>query len=97
MNWDDYVKKYPAIADVDIIDVIRRHPKVLDAFVRNFCSPPRTFPDIWASRNVQLDSDVAEFYDPQASPYFIEPLRAISITHSRKSALLRRPEPGKQR
>jgi len=95
LNGDDYVKKYPAIADVDVIDVINRHPKILDAFIRNFCSPPRTFPDIWASRNVQLDSDVAEFYDPQASPYFIEPLRAIFDNTLKEICIIAPPGAGK--
>ena len=80
---------------LDAAELAQKYPALVDAFVRNFRSPPRTFPDIWASRNVKLDSDVAEFYDPQASPYFITPLRAIFDNSLKEICVIAPPGSGK--
>jgi Phage terminase large subunit (GpA) len=80
---------------LEIAELAEKYPALIDAFTRNFCSPPRTFPDVWASRNVKLDSDVAEFYDPQASPYFIAPLRAIFDNQLKEICIIAPPGTGK--
>src|SRR6516165_10875025 len=80
---------------VDIAELAAKYPAVIEAFTRNFCSPPRSFPDVWASKNVRLDSDVAEFYDPQASPYFIQPLRSIFDNSLKEICIIAPPGTGK--
>jgi hypothetical protein len=80
---------------LDAAELARKYPAIVEAFERNFCSPPRTFPDIWASKNVKLDSDVAEFYDPAASPYFIQPLRAIFDNSLKEICVIAPPGSGK--
>jgi hypothetical protein len=42
-----------------------------------------------------LDSDVAEFYNPAASPYFVTPLRAIFDNNLREICLIAPPGSGK--
>src|ERR1700752_90994 len=80
---------------LEIAELAAKYPALIDAFTRNFCSPPRTCPDIWASRNVKLDSEVAEFYDPRASPYFVAPLRAIFDNNLREICVIAPPGTGK--
>jgi hypothetical protein len=80
---------------LDVTELAAKYPALIEAFTRNFCSPPRTFPDQWARANVKLDSDVAEYYDPAASPYFITPLRAIFDNSLREICIIAPPGSGK--
>ena len=71
------------------------HPELLEAFCRSIRPPSREPPDLWAARHVRLNSDLGEFFDPDASPALRQPLRRMFDNTRKEVCLVAPPGIGK--
>jgi len=72
-----------------------QHPELLEAFCRAIRPPSRQAPDQWAAQHVRLNSDIAEYYDPGATPALQQPFRRFFDNAMRELNVVAPPGIGK--
>lgn len=72
-----------------------KYSVLLDVLARATAVPRQEHPDQWAAKHVRLNSHVSEFFDPDASPYFVQPFRRMFDNSCREICIIAPPGTGK--